>query len=85
LFTKHNVFSETVYFYGIWIFFTKHEKKGRCFFSPKAQKRYVRKVSCIVKTNHTCAKPHLGFHEKKGSIMFFFALCVEAFGLGHLG
>jgi hypothetical protein len=23
-------------------FFTKHEKKGRCF-SPKAQKRYVRK------------------------------------------
>jgi hypothetical protein len=36
-------------FYEIWIFFTKHEKKGRCFFSPKAQKRYVRKVSCIVK------------------------------------
>jgi hypothetical protein len=33
LFTKHNVFSETVYFYGIWIFFTKHEKKGRCFFA----------------------------------------------------
>jgi hypothetical protein len=30
------------------LFFTKHEKKGRCF-SLKAQKRYVHKVSCIAK------------------------------------
>jgi hypothetical protein len=29
-------------------FFTKHEKKGRCFW-PKAKKRYVCKVSRIVK------------------------------------
>jgi hypothetical protein len=29
-------------------FFMKHEKKGR-FFSLKAQKRYVYKVSCIAK------------------------------------
>ena len=39
----------SIIFSRIWIFFTKHEKKGRCFFSPKAQKRYVCKVSCIVK------------------------------------
>jgi hypothetical protein len=33
--TKHG------YFHEAWIFFfTKHEKKGRCFFA-KAQKRYV--------------------------------------------
>jgi hypothetical protein len=33
LLTKHNIFTEIGCFYGIWIFFTKHEKKGRCFFA----------------------------------------------------
>jgi hypothetical protein len=33
LLTKYNVFTEIGCFYGIWIFFTKHEKKGRCFFA----------------------------------------------------
>jgi hypothetical protein len=43
IFTKHG------YFYEAWIFFfVKHEKKGR-YFWPKAQKRYVYKVSCIAK------------------------------------
>jgi hypothetical protein len=33
--------SMDIFLYEAWIsFFTKHEKKGRCFF-PKAQKRYV--------------------------------------------
>jgi len=36
------------FFHEVWIFFTKHEKKGRCFFR-QTQKRYVCKVSCIVK------------------------------------
>jgi hypothetical protein len=53
LLTKRNVFTEIGWFYEIWIFFTKHEKKGRCFFSPKAQKRYVHKVSCFVKNRIT--------------------------------
>jgi hypothetical protein len=50
LLTKHNDFMKIGCFYEIWIFFTTHEKKGRCF-SPKAQKWYVLKVSCIVKNS----------------------------------
>jgi hypothetical protein len=33
LLTKYNVFTEIGCIYGIWIFFTKHEKKGMCFFA----------------------------------------------------
>jgi hypothetical protein len=40
--TKHNVFTE----YG---YSSRRMKRRKGVFSPKAQKRYVHKVSCIVK------------------------------------
>jgi hypothetical protein len=42
LLTKHNIFTE----YG---YSSRSMKRREGVFSPKAQKRYVRKVSCIVK------------------------------------
>jgi hypothetical protein len=45
-FMKHGYFHEAHIF-----FFTKHEKKGRCFFAGSSKKvRYVYKVSCIAKS-----------------------------------
>jgi hypothetical protein len=42
LLTKHNVFME----YG---YYSRSMKRREGVFSPMAQKRYVRKVSCVVK------------------------------------
>jgi hypothetical protein len=42
LLTKHNVFAE----YG---YSSRSMKRREDVFSPKAQKRYVHKVSCLVK------------------------------------
>jgi hypothetical protein len=42
LLTKHNIFTE----YG---YSSRSMKRREGVFSPKAQKRYVCKVSCIVK------------------------------------
>ena len=56
LFTKHGCFYEAWIFLQSMDVFTKHEffslrsmKRREGVFSPKAQKRYVYKVSCIAK------------------------------------
>jgi hypothetical protein len=47
---------EALMFYKVWMIFTKHKgsslrsmKRREGVFSPKAQKQYVHKVSCIIK------------------------------------
>jgi hypothetical protein len=53
---KGFIVHEALMFYKIWRIFTKHKntslrsmKRRKGVFSPKAQKRYVHKVSCIAK------------------------------------
>jgi hypothetical protein len=60
---KGSIVHEALMFYKVWMIFTKHKsfslrsmKRREGVFSPKAQKRYVHKVSCIAKnwiTNHS--------------------------------
>jgi hypothetical protein len=51
---KGSIIHEALMFYKVWMIFTKHKssslrsmKRREGVFSPKAQKRYVHKVSCI--------------------------------------
>jgi hypothetical protein len=53
---KGPIVHKALMFYKVWMIFTKHKKlfftkheKREGVFSPKAQKRYVHKVSCIAK------------------------------------
>jgi hypothetical protein len=50
LLTKHKVFTEIgCLFFTEYGYSSRNMKRREGVFSPKAQKRYVRKVSCIVK------------------------------------